>query len=71
MIELRSNDDAQAQLHRDGWSAGDVVVRTSAGLVWIAYAHRGEQQIVAKAPRQTEAWREAVRLAPTTLSISN
>lgn len=55
-------DESQARLHRDGWSTGDMVIRTSVGLVWLVYAHRDEQQIVAKAQTQAEAWGEAVRL---------
>jgi hypothetical protein len=58
-------DDYAAELRRLGWSAGDVLVHSEDGSQWMVYAHRGEERIVAKARSQTDAWREASRLAST------
>ncbi len=57
-------DDAQANLHLAGWSVGDIQTLDLEGCtVWHVYAHRGEQRILARAPTQAEAWREAWRQA--------
>ena len=46
------------------WSVGDIATLDLAGRrVWHVYGHRGEQRILARAPTQAEAWREAWRLA--------
>lgn len=58
------NVDAwQGELREGGWSIGDVSVFTPAGLVWMVFGHCGDQRIVAKAPTQVDAWREAARMA--------
>ena len=62
MPENLTIDEYQAQIHRHRWSAGDLANSSSAGVTWMVYAHREQQHIVAKAPSQTEAWREAARL---------
>ncbi len=58
-------DAAYALLHEAGRSVGDTayVAPDRRRLIWLVYAHRGEQQIVAKAKSQTAAWNEAVRFA--------
>lgn len=56
-------DAAQAELPRSGWSAGDMAMATPSGVVWMVYAHRGEQRIVGKARGEATAWREAVKVA--------
>ena len=58
------NVDAwQAELREAGWSIGDMAILTPAGLAWLVFGHCGEHRIVAKAPTQTDAWREAARLS--------
>jgi hypothetical protein len=56
-------DACQARLHTAGWSIGDMAVRTSEGVMWVVLAHRGDERVVAKAPSQATAWKEAARLA--------
>lgn len=65
MLAPLTSDAAYSLLHEAGWSVGDTAYADpdSGGLVWLVYAHRGQQQIVAKAESQTEAWNEAARLA--------
>lgn len=62
MAEPQTIDECHAQLHRQQWSAGDLAVFGSAGAMWLVYAHRQDQRVVAKAHGRTEAWREARRL---------
>ena len=56
-------DACQARLHAEGLSIGDMAVRTAKGTMWMAFAQRGDERVVAKARRQATAWKEAVRLA--------
>ena len=53
----------QTELREAGWSIGDMAVLTPAGLIWIVFGHCGDQRIVAKAPTQADAWREAARMS--------
>ena len=61
----RPSDLAFSTLHAAGGSAGDVTFTDPATgrLVWMVYAHRDEQQVIAKAESQAAAWAEAARLA--------
>jgi hypothetical protein len=52
-------DVYEAELRAAGWSIGDTAVYTPTGVVWMVYGRRGEQRIVIKAPKQSQAWREA------------
>ena len=61
-VALSTNDDYN-RLHSAVWSIGDVCYLDNGRRVWMVYAHRGEQKIVAKAPTQTEAWRRACTMA--------
>ncbi len=56
-------DACQARLHAEGLSIGDMAVRTAKGTMWMAFAQRGDERVVANAGRQAAAWRDAVRLA--------
>jgi hypothetical protein len=60
--EQMNADTSQAKLHDAAWSVGEIAVQTPAGAVWMVYCLRGDQRIVAKAPRQTDAWREAANM---------
>jgi hypothetical protein len=40
-------DESFAQLHRAGWSAGDVRLLTAAGAVWFVDGTNGENRIAA------------------------
>jgi hypothetical protein len=64
-------DACQARLHAAGWSIGDMAVRTSKGMMWVVFAHRGDERVVARAQRQAAAWKEAVRLALGTNGAGN
>lgn len=33
------------------------------GIVWVVYAHRGDQKVVARAPLQRDAWDSAAEQA--------
>ena len=55
-------DEAQKALHAAGWSVGDVCFRFDNKPQWLVYVHRGDKSVVANAPRQADAWQEAVRL---------
>jgi hypothetical protein len=58
------NVDAwQADLREAGWSIGDMAILTPAGLAWMVFGQCGDERIVAKAPTQADAWREAARMA--------
>jgi hypothetical protein len=60
----RSNIDAcQITLHELGWSCGDLAYRDDDRVVWQVFARRGEQNIVARATRQRDAWQAAVEQA--------
>jgi hypothetical protein len=52
--------DASAdRLKRAGWSAGDTAAHGPGGIVWIVFAHRGEQRIDGRGATQAEAWHRA------------
>ncbi len=55
-------DAWEKELHAAGWSIGDMAIYLPAGVVWMVYGHRGEQRIVAKAPQQADAWRQAAKM---------
>ena len=61
-----STDDAYQRLHLAGWSVGDVCFLENDRRMWMVYAHRGEQKIVAKAPSQSDAWCRASAMADET-----
>ena len=56
-------DAWQSELREADWSIGDMAVLAPAGLFWMVFGQCGDQRIVAKAPTQAEAWREAARLS--------
>lgn len=56
-------DDAAARLRDFGWSASEITGDGPEGIVWQVTASRGEDQIVARASSQIEAWAEAERMA--------
>lgn len=58
-------DAAQTELAHRSWSAGDMALTTTTGVLWMVYAHRGEHRIVAKAESQATAWQEAATLCQT------
>ena len=60
---LPTIDQCQRELHRCGWSVGDMAVSAATGTVWMVFAHRGVERVVAKVPGQLVAWQEAVRMA--------
>ncbi len=64
MLVPLTSDAAYSLLHDAGWKIGDTTYADpdSGRLVWMVYAHRGEQKIVARAESQAAAWNEAVRL---------
>jgi hypothetical protein len=52
--------DALRQLHRAGWSVGDVTAGDGAGgLLWIVCGVNGENLIRAAGPTAVEAWGRA------------
>ena len=59
----KPSDEAHATLKALGWSCGDVAFYRDGRKVWQVYAHRGEQNVIAEAKTQVEAWIEAARLA--------
>jgi len=65
MLPPLTSDAVYLLLHSAGWSIGDTAYTDSDSgqLVWLVWAHRGEQQIVAKAESPAAAWSEAARLA--------
>lgn len=58
-------DEMHAELHRHGWSLGELAYEQASRLVWQVDARRGETWIVARERNQTAAWREAWREAKT------
>jgi hypothetical protein len=64
-------DACQARLHGEGFSIGDMAVRATKGTMWVVFAHRGKERLVAKARTQATAWREAVRIALGTNGAGN
>jgi len=59
-------DACQARLHAEGFSIGDIAIRATKGTMWVVFAHRGRERLVAMARTQATAWRAAVRLAVRT-----
>jgi hypothetical protein len=56
--------DALCQLHRAGWSVGDVEAGDGAGRVlWNVSGHNGENLIRAEGTTRAEAWVRAVEQA--------
>jgi hypothetical protein len=47
------------RLKRAGWSAGSRRIRRKAGVVWVVFAHRGEQLIEGRGATRAEAWHRA------------
>jgi hypothetical protein len=54
------------RLHAAGGSVGETCFRTNAGPVWQVDGTNGENQLLARAPTQTGAWRLAVEQATAT-----
>jgi len=52
-------DVCHVRLHGRGFSIGDMAVRTAKGTMWVVFAYRGHERVVAKARRQASACREA------------
>jgi hypothetical protein len=53
------------QLHRAGWSIGDVSLRgEGGGLVWIVLGRRGVDLLMVSGPTRLEAWRRALDQTP-------
>jgi hypothetical protein len=56
--------DALRQLHRSGWSIGDVAAGDGAGgTLWLVSGSNGENQIRAEGKTRAEAWVRAVEQA--------
>jgi hypothetical protein len=55
-----------ARLHAAGWSVGETCFRTNCGPVWQVDGTNGENQLPARAPTRTAAWRQAVKQAAAT-----
>jgi hypothetical protein len=62
---LPTIEECQDELHGCEWSVGDMAISTATGTVWMVFAHRGDERVVAKVPGQLAAWQEAVRMAAT------
>lgn len=58
-------DEMNSELHRSGWSLGEIAYEQGERLIWQVDARRGEKWIVARERNQTAAWREAWRAAET------
>lgn len=53
--------DALRQLHRAGWSVGDVAAGDGAGaLVWFVFGSNGENLIRAEGATRSGAWARAI-----------
>jgi hypothetical protein len=52
-------DQAFDELHRAGWSVGEIGSRAG----WLAYARKGRVRLFARADAQTEAWQEVLEQA--------
>jgi hypothetical protein len=58
-------DEMHGELHRRGWSLGELAYEQAERFIWQVDARRGEKWIVARESTQTAAWREAWRAAKT------
>jgi hypothetical protein len=56
-------DECAAPLHAAGWSVGETCSLTDAGIVWQVDDTNGESRLLARAPTQAAAWREAYEQA--------
>ena len=57
-------EDSIIRLHRSGWSTGEAAFTGSSGrTVWQVDGRNGENQILAVAATQREAWHRAVEQA--------
>ncbi|HEX3999418.1 MAG TPA: hypothetical protein VHX65_12780 [Pirellulales bacterium] len=68
-MEAKTVDECSNVLHRLGWSCGDMAFNDGRAVVWQVFAHRGDQRIVVRAPRQGEAWAAATRQAMKVISV--
>lgn len=59
-------DEMHAELHRSGWSLGEIAYDLHGRCIWQVDVRRGESWIVAREFNQTAAWREAWREAKAT-----
>jgi hypothetical protein len=57
-------------LQAAGGSVGETCFRTNAGPVWRVDGSNGENQLLARAPTQAEAWRQAAEQAVATRMLS-
>jgi ELWxxDGT repeat protein len=48
-------DDCQARLDAAGWSIGDMAGCTTKGVMWVVFARRGDERVVARTRRQATA----------------
>ena len=63
LCRIRIVDAIHSVLYAAGWSTGDLRADVNGQPVWQVHAHRGEHQIVARAPSQALAWLHAWRMA--------
>jgi hypothetical protein len=61
-------DDCSNRLGAAGWSVGETCFRTNAGPVWQVDGKIGENRLLARAPTQAEASRQAVEQAAAGMS---
>ena len=50
------SDESVDNLHRAGWSIGDIAFHGPAGVVWLVWGSNGENLIRAEAATRDEAW---------------
>lgn len=58
-----TQDEAQIELRRAGWSFGETTAAENGKLVWQVYCHRGEQSFTARSESRPNAWVAAVKMA--------
>lgn len=54
-------DEMHSELHRFGWSLGEIAYTLGNRLIWQVDARRDDARIVAREYNQTAAWRAAWR----------
>jgi hypothetical protein len=65
IVDTGAVDECHDRLHRVGWSVGETCFQTDAGVVWQVDGTNGENRLLARAPTQAAAWRQAVEQAAT------
>ena len=53
-------DEDFDDLHRAGWSIGDIAFHGSTGVVWLVWGSNGENLIRAEGATRAEAWWRAL-----------